>query len=75
MSTVDMKTEIKASNISCGGCVNSIQNAFEELGATNTGVNIATNEIRVEHEGITGELVSALNNLGYKARTWQNLEN
>jgi len=70
-----MKTEIKASNISCGGCVSSIQKAFEELGATNTEVNIATNEIRVEHEGITGDLVSTLNNLGHKARSWQNLEN
>jgi len=70
-----MKTEIKASNISCGGCVSSIQKAFTDLGAKNTEVDISTNEIRVEHEGITELLVNTLNNLGYKAKSWQNLEN
>lgn len=70
-----MKTKIQASNITCGGCAKTIENAFSELGVDQTKVNIESNEILVEHENKTMELVQKLNELGYKARSWQNLEN
>lgn len=46
-----METKIKASNIKCGGCVNSISTQLMKVeGIKAVSVDIPTNEITIEYE-------------------------
>lgn len=47
-----METKIKASNIKCGGCVNTITTELIKIqGIKAVSVDIPTNEITIEFEG------------------------
>ena len=59
--------EIQASNIKCGGCVSNIQNGLKELqGIKGVAVDIASNKVTVEAEGLSKVVIEEkLAELGY----------
>lgn len=63
-----METKIQASNIKCGGCVNSITKGLTQIqGVKAVNVDIPTNEITIEYDQtINLDLVKQkLKELGY----------
>ena len=64
------KFEIQASNIKCGGCVSSIENALKELkGISNIAVDIPSNIVTVEGAELDKTVIETkLAELGYPAK-------